>query len=256
MVGSHTNGKSCQKPTPYTQVLNEMRKQVRMAGIRSNDKRPLVTLSYAQSLDGSLSLNAKKQTVLSSEDSLRITHGLRAMHDGILIGVGTVYTDNPQLTVRLEEGQSPTPIITDSTLRIPLDSNILLNKNIRPIIATTTLAEKQTIHKIRSLGARVLTFSPNAESQVNLSELLRSLYDLNIKSLMVEGGAEILTSFFRDNLVDLIVITIAPQILGGLKAITDIGLTDEQECPRLSSVHHSLVGEDLIIWGTIKRNSL
>ena len=87
--------------------------------------RPFVTLTYAQSLDGSIAADPGQPLSLSGPQSLLLTHYLRAAHDAILVGIGTVLADNPLLNVRLVEGKNPQPVIVDSQLRFPLDANLL-----------------------------------------------------------------------------------------------------------------------------------
>ena len=87
--------------------------------------RPFVTLAYAQSLDGSITTARGERYGLSGPDALRLTHALRARHDAILIGIGTVLADDPELGVRLANGPSPQPVIVDSRLRTPSDAKVL-----------------------------------------------------------------------------------------------------------------------------------
>ena len=82
-------------------------------------RRPFVTLSYAQSLDGSIATAAGQPLRISSPQSMIMTHALRAAHDAILVGINTVLADDPSLTVRLDEGNNPQPIVLDSQLRMP-----------------------------------------------------------------------------------------------------------------------------------------
>ena len=93
----------------------------------SSKKRPFTTLSYAQSLDGSLALHAGEPYLISGRGSLKLTHMLRAEHDAILVGIGTILADNPQLNVRLTAGADPQTIILDSQLRTPPESKVFEN---------------------------------------------------------------------------------------------------------------------------------
>src|SRR5687768_14040118 len=86
--------------------------------------RPFVTLSYAQSLDGSIAVNSGASLALSGLESTCLTHQLRSLHDGILVGISTVLTDNPQLSVREWDGPSPQPIVLDSHLRMPATARL------------------------------------------------------------------------------------------------------------------------------------
>ena len=106
--------------------------------VRHADARwPCVTLSYAQSLDGSIAGCNGETLGISGGPALDFTHRLRAMHDAILVGVNTVLTDNPRLTVRRVEGPNPRPVVVDSHLRTPLDSRILQRREAATIVTTS-----------------------------------------------------------------------------------------------------------------------
>src|SRR5438309_11500291 len=98
--------------------------------------RPLVTVHYAQTIDGRIASRTGDSRWVSGEGSLRLAHALRAAHDAVLIGIGTVLADDPKLTVRLAPGRSPVRVVVDSQLRIPLDANVFAADG-RTIIATT-----------------------------------------------------------------------------------------------------------------------
>lgn len=213
-------------------------------------KRPFITLSYAQSLDGSIAANPGEQYILSDEAAARFTHQLRAQHDGILIGIGTVLADDPQLTVRHVDGKNPQPVILDSQLRTPLEAGILQSQ--KPWIASTSRVDSQKQTELAERGIRVLNIPPDSVGQVSLPDLMVQLDRDGIKTLMVEGGARVITSFLSQRLVDLLVITIAPLFLGGLPSIAmplsnagsisggGIGIKDWSVME---------MGIDLIVWG-------
>src|SRR5512145_1236608 len=118
--------------------------------------RPLVTLSYAQSLDGCLTIQRGFPQALSGQASLALTHELRSAHDALLVGIGTVLADNPRLTVRLVEGKNPQPIVADSRLRLPLSANLLCQHPLSPWIATGEQADAGRQKVLEAAGARVL----------------------------------------------------------------------------------------------------
>ena len=101
---------------------------------RKINGRPFITVSYAQSLDGSIATASRQQMQLSGPESMRLTHQLRACCQSILVGIGTVLADDPSLTVRLVEGKSPQPIILDTRLRTPLDANLVQRSGPSPWI--------------------------------------------------------------------------------------------------------------------------
>src|SRR5204863_3882022 len=114
---------------------------------------PLVTVHYAQTIDGRIASRTGDSRWVSGEGSLRLAHELRAAHDAVLVGIGTVVADDPQLTVRLVSGRSPVRVIVDSQLRIPLEANVLTTKDARTIVATTSVASEDHAAAIRARGA-------------------------------------------------------------------------------------------------------
>ena len=223
---------------------------------RQRVKRPTVTLSYAQSLDGSIAVRRGARYVLSGAKSQVLTHKLRAANDAILVGINTVVADNPCLNVRLVEGPSPLPIVLDSRLRLPLNSNVLINKR-SPLIATTPAAGREQEEKLKELGARVLRIVPDERGWIDLGALLRELADLGIRKLMVEGGARVISSFLSLRLVDWIVITIAPTLLGGLHALENPLVScapDGRQSSNLPNLEYSAyeqVGQDMVFWSAL-----
>ncbi|MCL5123312.1 MAG: RibD family protein [Deltaproteobacteria bacterium] len=218
---------------------------------KKRNGRPFVTLSYAQSLDGCISARPGEPLALSGQRSLRLTHQLRAAHDAILVGIGTVFSDNPRLTVRLVNGSNPRPVVVDSFLRIPLDCNIMTESCRDPIIITSKSADENRLRTLESMGASVIRVNSNDKGLLKLSELLSVLADLSINSLMVEGGARIITSFLIDKLPDFVVLTIAPVMVGGLRAVSDLGESDPNQFLRLQDPGHRWLGNDLILWGNL-----
>jgi GTP cyclohydrolase II len=211
--------------------------------------RPFVTLSYAQSVDGCIAASSGKQLALSGPQSLTLTHKLRAAHDAILVGIGAVLADNPRLTVRLVRGKNPQPVVVDSKLRLSLSANLLQNCFVPPWIATTEAADIERQRILEAAGARVLRLPANAKGQVDLSTLLERLAELGINRLMVEGGAGIITSFLSERLVDHLVLTVAPVIIGGLHGVKGLEQCDPKRLPHLRNLRPQQMGDDLVFWG-------
>ena len=218
---------------------------------------PRVTLSYAQSLDGCIAIRRDEPYPISSPESLKMTHQLRAAHDAILVGIGTVFADDPQLTVRLAAGLDPQPIILDSHLRFP--SNARLLGNPRPPWIVTTLdqmdmspasEDRRTV--LKSKGAKVFAVPASPNGRVALPAMLSTLYDLGIRTLMVEGGAKVITAFLKERLVDEVVLTLAPVFIGGLRAVESLALVPSH-LPRLNSVIVERSGPDWVLRGSMAR---
>src|SRR5205807_4050437 len=117
--------------------------------------RARVTVHYAQTIDGRIASRTGDSRWVSGEGSLRLAHELRAAHDAVLVGIGTVLADDPKLTVRLVQGDSPVRVVVDSRLRVPLEANLFAD-DARTIVATTPLASEERAAAIRARGAEVL----------------------------------------------------------------------------------------------------
>ncbi len=215
------------------------------SGVR---ERPFVTLSYAQSLDGSITARRGEPLAISGPESMEMTHRLRAEHDAILVGIGTVLSDDPRLSVRLVDGLNPQPIIVDSQLRCPLTARLLENDK-PPWIATTEEADFARQNALESVGAHILRLPATKNGLVDLPELLVKLTEMGIRSLMVEGGAAIISSFLSAHLVDRLVLTIAPMLVGGLNAVAREPDSNGIALPRLFRTHYQKLGNDIILLG-------
>jgi 3,4-dihydroxy 2-butanone 4-phosphate synthase/GTP cyclohydrolase II len=226
--------------------------------------RPFVTLSYAQSVDGSIALEAGRPYTLSGPEALRLTHALRAAHDGILVGIGTVLADDPQLNVRLCDGPSPRPVVVDSRLRTPEDARLFAapgRDGRAPWIATTNGVDHGHRSRLEARGARVLKVKALANGWVDLPSLCKQIREQGVDHLMVEGGARIITSFLRARLVDYVVITVSPRLLGGLAALRGLALDSVGEVasvagdgatPRLTRWATHRLGDDLVLSGELR----
>lgn len=211
-------------------------------------QRPFVTLTYAQSWDGSITHRVGESLSLSGETSLQLTHQLRSLHDAILVGVGTVLVDNPRLTVRAWQGPNPRPVILDSKLRTPLAAHVLRHPNHQPWIFTCT-PEKQE----RSGRARLFTLPPDDNGRVPLTPALEVLWQQGVTMLMVEGGARVITSMLKAGLADALILTIAPRLVGGQMATGNLDLEGYlvDRLPRVSPLHSAMLDPDLVVWGML-----
>lgn len=205
-----------------------------------------VTVCYAQTLDGSISTESGETLLISGPESMRLTHRLRAVHDGILVGVNTVLADNPRLNVRLVEGQNPRPLILDSRLRTPPNAR-LFSTGARPIIFTSQRADADLAKKLVASGATIVRLAVDEDGRLSLVDLLASLSKHGIQSVMVEGGAQVLTSFLDLGLADGVVVTVSPQFVGGIKAIG----RRLHGVPRIRQASFLRYGEDIVVWGAV-----
>jgi GTP cyclohydrolase II len=211
--------------------------------------RPLMTVHYAQTIDGRIASRTGDSRWVSGERSLRLAHELRAAHDAVLVGIGTVLADDPKLTLRLVAGRSPLRIVVDSQLRIPLDAKVLAADG-RTIIATTPLASEERAAAIRARGAEVLRVEADADGHVDLGDLLARLRADGIRSVLVEGGRGIITAVLREHLVDRLTVCIAPKVIGeGIAAVGDLHIDKLCDAMTFERAGFIASGGDVIFYG-------
>jgi GTP cyclohydrolase II len=156
--------------------------------------------------------------MLSGEESMRLTHRLRAVHDAVLVGVGTVLCDDPQLTTRLVSGRTGLRVVLDSWLRTPTTARVLRAHSTPPLIVGRETASRARADALRHAGADVLLL-PGAPSGISLGALLTNLAALGVSGLMVEGGPTVLRSFLRLGYLDHFCVTTTPALLDGPSAV-------------------------------------
>jgi len=176
------------------------------------------------------------------------------MSDAVVVGVGTVLTDDPLLTARDEDGRplarQPLRIVVDSTGKTPASARLLQEKG--PVmIATTGRIPEGHVAALQSKGAEVVRF-PEDDGRVSLTALLSLLGKRDVVSVLVEGGGTLLGSFLDKGLVDKVAAFIAPMIIGGATAKPAVGGQGSAtiaQALRLRDVHTELVGDDLLVIG-------
>lgn len=188
-------------------------------------KTPFVMVKTAMSLDGKIATATGKSRWISGEKSRRFGHQLRAVSDGIMVGINTILHDDSRLTVRLDDKSTTNParIIVDSRGRLPLNSNVVKTAHeTKTILATTNLIAPEKQEALADAGVEVLTLPLRGE-QVNLQELMLALGKKEISALLVEGGGTLNYSFLKENIIDKVYFFIAPILLGGENAPTPLG---------------------------------
>ncbi len=214
--------------------------------------RPYVVLKYVQTLDGRIATGVGDSKWISGEAERRISHALRAACDAVLVGVGTVIRDDPQLTVRMVPGVSPQRVVLDSTLRIPLSAQIL-----EPDAPTTILSTPQSSDRRRSLlrdrDVKVRVVDPGPGG-VELISGLRALRDEGVESVLVEGGAKVITSMLGARVVDRLIVGVAPTIIGrGTDAVGPLGVNRVIDGIRLINRRLHIMPDDLLLSWDVER---
>jgi len=188
--------------------------------------RPFVTIKYAMSLDGKIAARSGDSKWISSDESRRYVHFLRYTTDAVMVGVNTILADDPQLTSRASirggvAKNQPLRVIVDANGRTPLTAKVF-NPPGQVLLAVSdkvTTAQKKAF---KQLGAEVLEL-PAKRGLIDLDKLLIALGKKQITGVLVEGGAALLGSLYDNNLVDKVVVFVAPVIIGGEKARTAVG---------------------------------
>lgn len=174
------------------------------------------TIKAAMTLDGKLATATGDSKWITGLQARADAHRLRATHDAILVGIGTVLADNPRLDTRLVKGRSPIRIVLDSQLRTPTDAYLLPRKNgPRTIIVCGAKASPSRERALRAERAEVWRVPTHRSGRIDMFQLAQRLADEKIHSVLVEGGAGVHATMFEQRLVDQFVLYIAPKIIGG-----------------------------------------
>jgi diaminohydroxyphosphoribosylaminopyrimidine deaminase / 5-amino-6-(5-phosphoribosylamino)uracil reductase len=197
---------------------------------RVRDHRPHVILKLAVSADDKIGAAGPKPVAITGEAARTRVHLLRAQCDAILVGIGTVLSDDPELTCRLPgmEARSPVRVVLDRALRMPGDSRLVHFARQTPLwVMTSELAEAPAAAKLGAAGAVVIRMPPRATSGLDLHAVLHALAEKGITRLVVEGGSRVAASFVAADLVDVVWLLRAPQAIGadGINALDALPLT-------------------------------
>ena len=224
-------------------------------------RRPYVTAKWAMTLDGRLAAPAGDSRWISSPESRSWVHTLRSRVDAVLIGAGTVRHDDPLLTVRLPAdatnyGRRPARLVLDSQLSLPPNSRLVASAAQVPLLVAGTLPlSDPRAAALSARGVEVLSFPADPDGRVPLAPLLDELGRRRLTNLLIEGGAAVLSSFFRAGEVDALAIFIAPKFIGGPPAHLapgPTGLPLMQDALPLLRPTYTTVGGDLLVQGVLR----
>lgn len=200
--------------------------------------RPFVTVNCAMTADGKIASVLRKQMRISSPEDLARVKEMRKNSDAILVGIGTVLSDDPHLTVKgLTPEENPLRIVIDGRGRLPETSRVLDD------LAKTLIVTYEDCSKTWN-GAEVLRIGKN---KVDLSGLMENLYERGIRTLMVEGGGEIISSFFENKLVDRYCVFVGSMIIGGRTAPTPADGDGFTQPFDLKLIDHKVLGNGILL---------
>lgn len=220
-------------------------------------KKPYVVMKTAATLDGKISTVTGESRWISSEASRKYVHHLRNEMMGIMVGIGTILADDPLLTTRIdgETCKSPTAIIVDSKLSLPLDSKILGTlKERKIIIGVTEGVDEAKARKLEEMGVSIIK-TPLKNKRVDLNFLMTKVGEAGIDSILLEGGSTLNFSCLQEKIVDKVMCFISPIILGGEKANTSVGgsgIKFLNDAFKVLNIKLKNIGQDILIEGYIK----
>lgn len=222
-------------------------------------KRPWVVAKVAMTLDGKIATASGESRWITGNRARRVAHRLRAESDAVLVGIGTLLADDPSLTARDTRGRllprQPLRVVLDARARTPATSRALAPLGGGTILAVGNRAPAARVRRLETAGARVLRL-PVRGGRLDLRSLLRRLGRLGIVRVLVEGGGEVLASFFEAGLADEVAFFLAPKVLGGVaarRAVAGAGFHRWRQGPAVEELLLTRVGPDLLARGRIGR---
>ena len=211
--------------------------------------KPRVIVNCAMSADGKIALPTRRQTKISSDEDMKRVHELRNSVDVIIVGIGTVMADDPSLLVspkHVSEIRNPVRLVLDSSGRTPDDAAVF-DGDAETIVATSDECSRDFG------GAEAIRCG---KGRVNLTKLMSTLHDRGHSSVLVEGGGDVIWSFFREQLVDEFRVFIGSIIIGGKGSPTPVdgeGFRSLVDVARLELVAHTALGDGLLLEYVVKR---
>lgn len=216
---------------------------------------PFTIYKAAMTLDGNTATSTGDSKWVSGEESRRQVHRLRDRVEAIMVGIGTVLKDDPLLNTRLPngDGRDPLRVVVDSQLRISPECRILKQKSLAKTLIATISTDQRKILALQNRGAEVVVL-PTDSAKVSLSALWEELGRRQVQTLLLEGGSTLATAVLKNDLIDRLMLYVAPKLLGGSPGIgifSGVGCTEMSDALKLEDLHYEMVGDDLLITGDI-----
>jgi diaminohydroxyphosphoribosylaminopyrimidine deaminase / 5-amino-6-(5-phosphoribosylamino)uracil reductase len=212
-------------------------------------RRPFVLLKLAATLDGKIATATGSSRWITGEEARRRVHDLRNRFNAVMVGVGTVVADDPQLTCRIRGGRNPVRIILDPRLRIPLKARVL-NETGQTIVIAGERASRAKQKAVEKRGAEVWRF-PARRHGMPLVAVLKKIAEREMVSVLIEGGAATAARALAEKVVDKIAFFYAPKIIGGdgMPAIAGLGIKEMQHSLAVRDLNIEAIGKDILVTG-------
>lgn len=212
-------------------------------------KTPFVCMKYAMTMDGKIACYTGDSKWVTGETARNHVHHQRHKYTAIMVGIGTVLADDPLLTSRIENGRDPVRIICDTYLRTPPGSQIVKTAAAVPTIIVTCSSDEGRKKDLENSGCRIISQDPLQDS-IDLPQLMKTLGEMNIDSILLEGGGTLNWSALESGIVNKVQAYIAPKLFGGMEAKTPVegaGFASPPEGIHLKTQSISHLGDDILI---------
>jgi diaminohydroxyphosphoribosylaminopyrimidine deaminase/5-amino-6-(5-phosphoribosylamino)uracil reductase len=214
-----------------------------------------LSLKLALSLDGRIASRTGASRWITCAESRAYSHKLRAGHDAVMVGINTVLSDDPRLTVRAVDAISPVRVLVDSKLRLPIGSKLVKSARETPTcVITTAAADAEHVAKLEAQGVSIIEVPPGMDGRCDMKAALQELAKREVVSVLCEGGAELAGSLLAGKLVDRLHAFVAPLLLGprGLAGAVDwAGPESPRDAPRIRDPRWELHGCDAHVTGLL-----
>lgn len=221
-------------------------------------KTPFVVMKYAMTADGKIATATGKSKWITGEKARENVHKDRSRYSAIMVGVQTVIADNPMLTSRIENAKNPVRIICDTSLRTPINSQIIkTSNNIKTIIATSS-TNNELKEKFKNQGCKIIEI-PQKNSHIDLQVLMQKLGQTQIDSILLEGGSTLNFSALNSEIVNKVQAYVSPKIFGGECAKTPVGgvgFLSPDKCIKLVDKTVEIFDDDILIQGQVSYECL
>lgn len=217
-------------------------------------KTPYVVAKYAMTMDGKIATKTGASKWITSEKSRARVQKMRSEYMGIMVGIGTVFADDPLLSVRDETLRSPIRIICDSNMRLPLDSQIVKTAKQYPTILAYANENTEKKEKLIDAGIELIKTDRTEKNEIDLCKLMQLLGERKIDSILLEGGGTLNESAFATGIIQKAYVFIAPKIFGGAQAkspVAGIGVDTPDEAYQMALHDMEQIGDDVVL--TYKR---
>lgn len=250
-------------PNPLVSGEKKLRRSIEVSGptdekkaaainkeyVRNVSEKPFVAIKMAMSADGRTATRTGDSKWITGKEARQYVQRMRGQFDAVMVGAGTVKADNPRLTARVKGAPDPYRVILDSDLCIPLNSEVLKNRDGKTIIATTEKAPENRLARMRNAFVC-------GKKMVDLKRLVLGLGAMGIRKILIEGGSEINASAMEADIVDKLYIFVAPKIIGGRNAkgvIGGTGIGKMKDAKKLKNMKVRRFGEDLLLEFDVQR---